>query len=61
MIVARQFIAWNTFENGNRPVGHGISMGPIPGNKLPGYDHLVPYGTESLVHWFQAMNCLRSF
>jgi hypothetical protein len=35
MMVARQFIAWNSCENGNRPVGY----------KLPGYDHLVPNGT----------------
>jgi hypothetical protein len=24
MIVARQFIAWYPFENGNRPVGYGM-------------------------------------
>jgi len=24
MKVARQFIAWNPYENGNRPVGYGM-------------------------------------
>ena len=24
MIVARQFIAWNSRKNGNRPVGYGV-------------------------------------
>jgi len=75
MIVARQFIAWYSRENGNRPVGHGMigsdrratirttnqpgigsdrtlrdgfSIERVPGNKLPGYFHLVPTGQTAI-------------
>src|SRR6266404_4407564 len=75
MIVARQFIAWNPFKKGNRPVGHGMigsdrratirtiiqpwvrirpslrdgfSIESVPGNKLPGYHHLVPTGQHTV-------------
>jgi len=75
MIVARQFIAWNPFQKGIRPVGHGMIgsnrrakirtinqpwvrirpslrdgslLSRVLGNKLPGYDHLVPPGQHTV-------------
>src|SRR5260221_9734856 len=29
------------------PTGRAAFFGRIPGNKLPGYDHPVPFGTKS--------------
>src|SRR5258707_14248014 len=29
------------------PLGRAAFFGRIPGNKLPGYDHPVPFGTKS--------------
>jgi len=66
MIVARQFIAWYPCENGNRPVGHGMigsdRRATIRTNSQPrGKDQTVPYGTDSQLNGFQAINCLATF
>jgi len=63
MIVARQFIAWYPCKKGNRPVGHGMigsdrraTIGTT--NQTVGKDRTVPYGTDSRLNLFQAINCL---
>ncbi len=63
MIVARQFIAWYTCENGNRPVGHGMIGSDRCAktrtiSQLRGKDQAVPYGTDLVMDIFQAINCL---
>ena len=62
MIVARQFIAWNVSKEATRPVGNGVigSDGvPRLGRLINwGRDQTVPYGTDSQLDVFQAMNCL---
>jgi hypothetical protein len=63
MNVARQFIAWYPYKKGNRPVGHGMigsdRRATIRTTNQPGgNDQTVPYGTDSRLNLFQAMNCL---
>jgi hypothetical protein len=63
MMVARQFIAWYPCENGNRPVGHGMTgsdrRATIRNDEsTAGKDQTVPYGTDSRLNLFQAINCL---
>jgi hypothetical protein len=62
MIVARQFIAWNSsIENPSRrarsdPYPRLINR---PDRSTPiGPNHTVPSGTDSRLNLFQAMNCL---
>jgi len=55
MIVAWQFTAWNV--SSDRTLRDGSFVEPIPGNKLPGYLHLVPSGQQTSptpVHIFEA-------
>ncbi len=59
MIVARQFIAWYPCKKGNRPVGHGmIGCDDQDDKSTVGKDQTVPYGTDSRLNLFQAINCL---
>ncbi len=62
MNVARQFIAWYPHENGNRPVGYGVigsERRAVSGRLINrGRDQTVPYGTDSQLGVFQAINCL---
>jgi hypothetical protein len=63
MIVARQFIAWYPCANGNRPVEYGMMGSDRRAtirtiNQSGGKDQTVPYGTDSLLNAFQAINCL---
>jgi hypothetical protein len=51
MIVARQFVAWNPGENGNRAVGQRMIRSDKRANdrgdeSTRGKDHTVPYGTD---------------
>jgi len=60
---SRQFIAWYPCENRNRPVGHGVigadRRATIRTISQPrGKDQTVPYGTDSRLNGFQAINCL---
>jgi hypothetical protein len=63
MMVARQFIAWYPCKNGNRPVGHGMigsdrRADDQDDESTVGKDQTVPYGTDSRLNLFQAINCL---
>ena len=62
-MVARQFIAWFRCKKGNRPVGNGMigadRRATIQDDQSTvGKDQTVPYGTDSRLNLFQAMNCL---
>jgi hypothetical protein len=62
MIVARQFIAWYSPENGNRPVGHGMigsdRRATTRTTNQPGIGSDRSLRDGSNFHLFQAMNCL---
>jgi hypothetical protein len=63
MIVARQFIAWNRWENGNRPGGYGVigsdRRATLRTINQPGLGiRPCPCGTDSRLDAFQAINCL---
>jgi hypothetical protein len=63
MVVARQFIAWNPFKKGPVPEGRCEPRDPMsspPKVKELSFrpNHTVPYGTDSRLNLFQAINCL---
>jgi hypothetical protein len=63
LMVARQFIVWYPCKKANRPGGYGMSgsdrRATIMTTNQPGdKDQTVPYGTDSRLNGFQAINCL---
>jgi hypothetical protein len=65
MIVARQFIAWDVSKKGDPSRRESDPYPRLicrPDRSTPiGADQTVPYGTDSRLNLFQAINCLATF